>query len=106
MAVELQRVQVCLVPRTALPPIRSTCPALRQQDGGSSGFWRVSPLTIAFTYLFCSRHRGGEHVTRLVCTASLRREALEESGCWAPPVPAPGLASLSSRCTNTKFRTG
>src|SRR5262249_2909977 len=29
------------LPRTVSPPLRSTCPALRQQDGGSDGFWKT-----------------------------------------------------------------
>src|SRR3954447_15769523 len=50
-------------------------PALRQQDGANRNL-EGPPIMLAFTSCICSRHRAGGHVTRPVCTADLRREAL------------------------------
>jgi hypothetical protein len=47
------------LPRTASLWIRSTCPALRQQDGAQPGNLEDPPLSLAFTSKVCSRHRGG-----------------------------------------------
>ena len=47
------------LPRTVLPPIRSTCPALRQQDGGSVDSGKALRSCSLSRPRACSHHRGG-----------------------------------------------